>query len=66
MADERRGTGARDRRANPRGGRREDDAKKPWYMRRKWWLAAASLAFVGWRRIRSAGNFERSDRDAAA
>jgi hypothetical protein len=42
----------RDRRAHPRGGRRDDDQKKPWYLRRRFWLAAASLAFVGWRRVR--------------
>ena len=66
MGDERRGTGPRDRRANPRGGRRDGDAKKPWYMRRKWWLAAVSLAFVGWRRVRSAANGDRTDTHAAA
>jgi hypothetical protein len=52
MADNRRHPG-QDRRANPRGGRREDDAKKPWYVRRRWWLAAASLVFVGWRRVKN-------------
>jgi len=41
-----------DRRANPRGGRRENDSSKPWYMRRRLWLAAASLFFVGWKRVR--------------
>jgi hypothetical protein len=41
-----------DRRAKPRGGRREDDSQKPWYVRRRWWLAAASLVFVGWKRVR--------------
>jgi hypothetical protein len=51
MAEDRRHPG-QDRRANPRGGRREDDAKKPWYLRRRWWLAAASLVFVGWRRVK--------------
>jgi hypothetical protein len=25
--------------------------KKPWYLRRRLWLAAASIAFVGWRRV---------------
>jgi hypothetical protein len=52
MTDDRRSDGARDRRANPRGGRREDDLKKPWYMRRRLWLATASLLYVGWRRMR--------------
>jgi hypothetical protein len=42
-----------DRRARSRGGRRAHDAKKPWYMRRRLWLAAASLVFVGWRRVRT-------------
>lgn len=51
MADERRSTGRRDRRANPRGGRRDNDQGKPWYMRRRLWLAAASVAYVGWRRL---------------
>jgi hypothetical protein len=41
-----------DRRARPRGGRREIDAPKPWYMRRRLWLAAASIVFVGWKRVR--------------
>jgi hypothetical protein len=41
----------RDRRAHPRGGRRDGDVKKPWYLRRRLWLAAASIAFVGWRRV---------------
>jgi hypothetical protein len=51
----------RDRRAHPRGGRRENDSKKPWYMRRRLWLATASLLYVGWRRMRSLGR--RLDRD---
>lgn len=40
-----------DRRARTRGGRRAADAKKPWYLRRRLWLGAASLVYVGWRRI---------------
>ncbi len=40
-----------DRRARARGGRRDGDQKKPWYMRRRLWLATASLLYVGWRRI---------------
>jgi hypothetical protein len=55
MDDERRIRVLRDRRAKPRGGRREQDSKKPWYMRRRLWLAAASLAYVGWRRLRRLG-----------
>jgi hypothetical protein len=41
-----------DRRARPRGGRRENDSSRPWYMRRRLWLAAASMMFVGWKRVR--------------
>ena len=41
-----------DRRARPRGGRRDSDQPKPWYMRRRLWLAAASMVFVGWKRVR--------------
>jgi hypothetical protein len=66
MDDERRGTETRDRRAKSRGGRRSHDAKKAWYLRQKWWLAAASLAFVGWRRVRSIANKERTDTHAPA
>jgi hypothetical protein len=55
MNEDRRAAGRRDRRAHPRGGRRESDQKKPWYMRRRLWLAAASLVFVGWRRVREMG-----------
>jgi hypothetical protein len=44
-----------DRRARPRGGRREFDARKPWYMRRRLWLATASLGYVTWRRLRTLG-----------
>jgi hypothetical protein len=40
-----------DRRKRARGGRRDGDQKKPWYLRRRLWLAAASLVYVGWRRI---------------
>lgn len=53
MGDDRRFVESRDRRANPRGGRRNDDHKKPWYMRRRLWLAGASLIYVGWRRLRA-------------
>ena len=44
-----------DRRANPRSGRRDGDGKKAWYLRRRLWLAAASLLYVGWRRVRRLG-----------
>jgi hypothetical protein len=41
-----------DRRANSRSGRRADDSPQPWYLRRRLWLAAASMLFVGWKRVR--------------
>ena len=40
-----------DRRKRARGGRRDGDQKKPWYLRRRLWLAAVSLVYVGWRRV---------------
>ena len=52
MDDNKRKTVRSDRRAKSRSGRREDDARQPWYMRRRLWLAAASIVFVGWKRIR--------------
>ena len=55
MTQDRRSIENRDRRAHPRGGRRHHDVRKPWYMRRRLWLAVASLAFVGWRRMRRLG-----------
>jgi len=42
-----------DRRDYPRGGRRDGDEGKPWYLRRRLWLAAASLVFVGWRKAKT-------------
>jgi hypothetical protein len=51
MEDNRRSADLHDRRARPRGGRRDRDQRKPWYMRRRLWLAVASLAFVGWKRV---------------
>ena len=45
----------RDRRAIRRGGRRDGDEGKPWYLRRPFLLTTASLAVVGWRRIRDYG-----------
>jgi hypothetical protein len=50
--EDRRTVTMHDRRANPRGGRRDGDQQKPWYMRRRLWLAAASLMYVGWRKVR--------------
>ena len=44
-----------DRRAHANGGRREGERKTPWYLRHRIWLAAASLVFVGWRRVRGNG-----------
>jgi hypothetical protein len=57
-----------DRRARRRGGRRDGDTGKPWYMRRRLWLAAASLAYVGWRRVRflRRGAPSRNDTNLAA
>jgi hypothetical protein len=53
MSEEVRRNGTADRRANPRGGRRNTDVRKPWYLRRRLWLAVASLTFVGWQRVRN-------------
>jgi hypothetical protein len=50
--EERRHDAVNDRRARPRGGRRNGDARKPWYLRRRLWLAAASAVYIGWRRLR--------------
>jgi hypothetical protein len=52
MDDNKRNTVRSDRRAKSRSGRREDDSPQPWYMRRRLWLTAASMVFVGWKRIR--------------
>jgi hypothetical protein len=62
MNPDRRTIATRDRRAHPRGGRRDNDQGKPWYMRRRLWLAAASLLYVGWRRVRALGHAR--DRDS--
>jgi len=51
VGEERRAAELHDRRTRSRSGRRRTDQEKPWYMRRRLWLAAASLMFVGWRRI---------------
>jgi hypothetical protein len=64
MNENRRVQDNRDRRAKPRGGRRRQDAKKPWYMRRRLWLAAASLVYVGWRRMRSFGRSGQGNRSS--
>ena len=55
MHENRRNGDGFDRRAHPRGGRRAGDRRKPWYMRRRLWLAVASLMFVGWKRIARRG-----------
>jgi hypothetical protein len=52
MSDDKRADEPLDRRARPRGGRRVSDQSKPWYMRRRLWLAAVSMMFVGWKRVR--------------
>ncbi|MGE0444711.1 MAG: hypothetical protein AB7P99_05740 [Vicinamibacterales bacterium] len=49
--EDKRQADASDRRASRRGGRRTIDQPKPWYMRRRLWLAVASVAFVGWKRL---------------
>jgi hypothetical protein len=49
--DNRRNGQPGDRRAHARGGRRDSDQKKPWYLRRRFWLATVSLVVVGWKRI---------------
>jgi hypothetical protein len=51
MSAERGTDRSRDRRAHSRGGRRANDQQKPWYLRRRYWLAAMSLVYVGWRRV---------------
>lgn len=63
MNPERRGE-ITDRRARPRGGRRDGDNGKPWYMRRRLWLAAATLVYVGWRRVRALGSQRERTRSA--
>jgi hypothetical protein len=46
-----------ERRTVARGGRRDGDQSKPWYLRRPLLLTVASLVFVGWQRVwRRAGN----------
>jgi hypothetical protein len=58
MNKNRRSSQDHDRRSHPRGGRRERDVKKPWYLRRRLWLATATLLYVGWRRMRTIANRE--------
>jgi len=52
MVDDERRHYASDRRAHPRGGRRTTDGK-PWYLRRRLWLAVGSVLFVRWRRMKA-------------
>ena len=66
MNEDRRSPEARDRRAHPRGGRREHDREKPWYMRRRLWLAAASLLYVGWRRMKRLARSSEGEHSIAA
>ncbi len=40
-----------DRRAAARGGRRATDPAKPWWRRRRLWLATASFAFIWWKKL---------------
>jgi hypothetical protein len=48
--DERR-AGDGDRRVRTRNGRRTGESGKAWYRKRRLWLAAVSLVYMGWRRI---------------
>jgi hypothetical protein len=65
--DNRRSGDRNDRRAHPRFGRRDGEQRRPWYMRRRVWLAAASLMYLGWRRIRTLGRSNtRNHSDVAA
>jgi hypothetical protein len=69
MTEERRAESRRDRRRTPRGGRRPyDNRSKPWYLRRRLWLAAASLVYVAWQRMRTLGrrSSDRSSKGIAA
>jgi hypothetical protein len=52
MSDDKRVRDFSDRRARARGGRRGHDSQKPWYRRHAMWLAAASMVFMGWKRVR--------------
>jgi len=52
MSDDVRVTERSDRRAVSRGGRREADPHKPWYVRHRLLLATVSLVFVSWKRFR--------------
>jgi len=52
MDDNKRNTVRSDRRAKPRSGRRTDDSPRPWYVRNRLWLTAASMVFIGWKHIR--------------
>ena len=39
------------RRTVARGGRRDGDQGRPWYLRSQILLSVASLVFVGWQRV---------------
>jgi hypothetical protein len=52
---------SRDRRARTRGGRRASDQGKPWYLRRRLWLAMASLGFVAWKRVTRAAHRDKPE-----
>jgi len=66
MGQERRSTDLTDRRAVSRSGRRDGDGKKPWYMRRRLWLATASLCYMAWRRVRTIAAVDRGKSNIAA
>ena len=50
-----------DRRAVSRGGRRDNDPVKPWYVRHRLLLTTVSLLFVGWKRFRHNRSSNRTD-----
>jgi hypothetical protein len=55
-----------DRRAHPRGGRRDGERRRPWYVRRRVWLAVASVLYMGWRRVRRLKGDRAHDRSDVA
>jgi len=45
----------RGRRAVSRGGRRNGEGGRPWYIRQPFLLTIASFVFAGWQRVRGRG-----------
>jgi hypothetical protein len=64
--DDRRTNDRADRRAHPRGGRRDGERRRPWYVRRRVWLAVASVLYMGWRRVRRLKGDRADDRPGMA